>query len=350
MKLFNLLTALAALFMLLPKESELYSQNNFPLPGGNVAVGSSFLPASRALHIFGQPGINNWDPTLRIASGDEGVEQAWGHLSMTSPVWPGVYSAFSVPGDLVLQADVTANDLIVTNRNSSGALRFGTTPEGASQDVERLTILESGHVGIGDNKPDYKLSIKTTEPALLIDYTPAGFWTYCNLIQVNGTEQNVHNTKAFAVASTATPGEYDVFSIFGNGDTWVHGKLRVGDEVLDFSSPHYNDFVASIGGKLVAKEIVCTISNWADFVFDEEYALPTLEEVEQHIKEHKHLPEIPSAAEVKNDGLALGEFQAKLLQKVEELTLYLIQQDKVLSQLQRENSQLKSAVERLESN
>lgn len=73
-------------------------------------------------------------------------------------------------------------------------------------------------------------------------------------------------------------------------------------------------------------------TGWADFVFAKDYKLPTLQEVENHIKEHNHLPDIPSEVEVKENGVSLGEMQAKLLQKIEELTLYVIEQDKMIKE------------------
>ena len=73
-------------------------------------------------------------------------------------------------------------------------------------------------------------------------------------------------------------------------------------------------------------------AGWSDFVFDKDYKLPTLQEVENHINEHKHLPDIPSEKEVKENGVSLGEMQAKLLQKIEELTLYVIKQDKTIKE------------------
>ena len=83
----------------------------------------------------------------------------------------------------------------------------------------------------------------------------------------------------------------------------------------------------AVNGKIRAKEIKVE-TNWADFVFTKDYNLPTLEEVEKHIKEKGHLKDIPSAKEVEKDGIFLGEMNAKLLQKIEELTLYTIQQQK----------------------
>jgi len=89
----------------------------------------------------------------------------------------------------------------------------------------------------------------------------------------------------------------------------------------------------AVNGKIRAKEIKVE-TGWADFVFEEEYQLPTLKEVENHIKEKGHLKDIPSAKEVEENGIFLGEINAKLLQKIEELTLYVIEQNKRINQLE----------------
>ena len=86
----------------------------------------------------------------------------------------------------------------------------------------------------------------------------------------------------------------------------------------------------SVNGKIRAKEIKVELDNWPDYVFAEEHTLTPLVEVETFIKTNKHLPEIPSAAEVTSEGISLGEMNAKLLKKIEELTLHVIQLDKKL--------------------
>lgn len=101
-------------------------------------------------------------------------------------------------------------------------------------------------------------------------------------------------------------------------------------------------------GKFEAKEVKVTTTPTADFVFAEDYNLPKLEEVEKHIKEKKHLPEIASAKEMEKEGVNIGEFQIKLLQKIEELTLYSIEQNKQIKTLLSENKDLKSLLERVE--
>ena len=96
---------------------------------------------------------------------------------------------------------------------------------------------------------------------------------------------------------------------------------------------------ASLQGKFEAKEIKVTLTPTADFVFAEHYDLPKLEDVEKHIKDKKHLPEVASAKQMEKEGVNVGEFQIKLLQKIEELTLYTIEQNKQLK-IQKEEIEL----------
>jgi hypothetical protein len=95
----------------------------------------------------------------------------------------------------------------------------------------------------------------------------------------------------------------------------------------------YNNKTMKIDGKLFAKEIEVKTDVWADFVFKPDYKLMPLNELESFIKENNHLPNIPTEAEVKADGINVAEMNAKLLQKVEELTLYVIEQQKQIEEL-----------------
>ncbi|WP_103864584.1 hypothetical protein [Aquimarina sp. I32.4] len=103
----------------------------------------------------------------------------------------------------------------------------------------------------------------------------------------------------------------------------------------------------AVEGSIGAREIMVEVSGWSDFVFETDYNLPTLIEVESHIKEKGHLKDIPSAKDVTENGISLGEMDAKLLQKIEELTLYTIQQEKEIKQQANEIEELKSLSNRL---
>jgi hypothetical protein len=87
---------------------------------------------------------------------------------------------------------------------------------------------------------------------------------------------------------------------------------------------------------VLANKALITPTNWADFVFKKSYSLPTLESVEQFISDNGHLPGIPSEQEVKENGVSLNDMQVKLLQKVEELTLYVIELKKQNERLEKQ--------------
>ncbi|SHH88105.1 hypothetical protein [Flavobacterium defluvii] len=92
-----------------------------------------------------------------------------------------------------------------------------------------------------------------------------------------------------------------------------------------------------VNGTIHSKEVKVDLLNWPDYVFKKEYQLPTLEEVEKHIAEKGHLENIPSEEEAVKNGIYLGEMNAKLLQKIEELTLYIIKQNKEIDFLKKQN-------------
>ncbi|MBC9908860.1 hypothetical protein [Chitinophaga varians] len=89
----------------------------------------------------------------------------------------------------------------------------------------------------------------------------------------------------------------------------------------------------SVLGTITTQKIKVSQNGWADYVFDPGYKLPSLAEVQQHINTHKHLPDMPSAAVIEQDGLDLGDMQRKQMQKIEELTLYILQQQKEIEAL-----------------
>ncbi|MBI2721092.1 MAG: hypothetical protein HYX39_02840 [Bacteroidetes bacterium] len=75
----------------------------------------------------------------------------------------------------------------------------------------------------------------------------------------------------------------------------------------------------------MSKEVIVTQQQWADYVFEKNYRLNNLDELESYIKEHKHLPNIPSAKEIQEQGVSIGEMSKLQMEKIEELTLYVIQ-------------------------
>ncbi len=148
-------------------------------------------------------------------------------------------------------------------------------------------------------------------------------------------------------------GNLRVYNKLPDNSHFYSGNLNVLDGNVGIGTTDTKGFKLGVLGKIAAEEVkVAVYTNWADFVFKNDYNLPTLKEVEKHIKEKGHLKDIPSAEEVKKDGFFLGDMDSKLLQKIEELTLYTIEQEKKiqeLSLLKEENELLEKKFEDLEA-
>lgn len=129
---------------------------------------------------------------------------------------------------------------------------------------------------------------------------------------------------------------FNAFCNFNYGMT-VAGKITCHDEIEVTKVTASNMNV----GELNAKDVKVELNNAADYVFEENYNLKSLNEVESYVKANKHLPGVPSAAEIAKNGMSVSEMSNLFLEKIEELTLHMIQ-------LQKENEALKAKVEALE--
>jgi len=147
-------------------------------------------------------------------------------------------------------------------------------------------------------------------------------------------------------SSTTTP---LIWGDFALDQLKFNGKVGIGNGFGNFPTAAgtvnvsgYNLFVN--GGILTEEVRVMLKNDWADYVFEENYNLPNLEEVEMFIKENKHLPNVPSAKEVAENGLELGEIATIQQEKIEELTLYVIEQNKInkeqAQQLEKQQSEI----------
>lgn len=130
--------------------------------------------------------------------------------------------------------------------------------------------------------------------------------------------------------------KYSGTTAIGNSIVYDNGT-SVGIGTTNVTEPGFKLYVES---GIRTRKVKVDQSTWADYVFEPGYHLPSLQEVEAFIQKHKHLPDVPSAATVEREGLDLGDNQAVLLKKIEELTLYLIEQDKALKQKQEKIEEL----------
>jgi hypothetical protein len=127
-----------------------------------------------------------------------------------------------------------------------------------------------------------------------------------------------------------------------NGTFWpslsINEDLRVGIGTL------HPDKLLTVNGTIHSSEVVVDVNVAPDYVFEKSYSLPDLKSVEKYVNENRHLPEIPSAKEMQENGLELKEMNLLLLKKVEELTLYAINQQKQIDDQQKQIDKLKLTV------
>lgn len=192
-----------------------------------------------------------------------------------------------------------------------------------------LTIIKNGRVCIGSSMtPTQKLQVDNGN--ILIrgtnNFSGAGSEAYLYFGDAN---HYIKAKYAYGV-SIGTFGQTDLLSVLESG------KVTIGGTSLTSTPGSYKLYVT--GGILTEKVRIATYasSSWADYVFEKNYRLRSLAEVEEFISKNQHLPEVPSAADVSSNGFDLADMNATLLKKIEELTLYLINQEKRINQLEEE--------------
>ena len=204
--------------------------------------------------------------------------------------------------------------------------------EGGSY-IPKLSLTNSGHLGIGTVNPSAELEVKSTtnnDAEIHINSLTEGKPSIIRF-------QDAGTSRWGLLSHFPSPGDLSVYNYHNNTNTMVFDAS--GNVAIGLNNPS-SYFKLAVNGAIRSKEVRVE-ADWPDFVFYDDYELRTLQEVEQHIKENGHLPGIPSEAEVAENGINLGEMNAKLLQKIEELTLYLIEQNKQNQSQQAEIETLK---------
>ncbi|MDN5215683.1 hypothetical protein QQ020_26635 [Fulvivirgaceae bacterium BMA12] len=263
------------------------------LDDGGMQLGDMNVPATRFLiDATGNIGIGTITPSYKLTISGSGAYNATGASS------------------IVLENSV-ANKSWQWHVLDDGGMQLGDMNVPAT----RFLIDATGNIGIGTITPSHKLTISgsgaynaTGASSIVLENSVANKSWQWHVLDDGAMQFGDYNTSATR------------FLIDANGNVGI-GSITPGAYKL------------AVNGKIRAKEVKIE-TGWSDFVFEDDYELPTLAEVESFIKANKHLPEIPSAKEVAENGVNVGEMESKLLQKIEELTLYIIEQEKRIKKLE----------------
>ncbi len=201
---------------------------------------------------------------------------------------------------------------------NGGGLTIFQPGANGNPDLHRLVIDdETGNIGVGTEEPEVKLHVNGSVRVMALETS-----------NISSTIKRI----------TLTDGKGNIEAsenLLINDNKAIGIGLSGTSEIGNFAT-NYNDAKLYVNGGIMATELwVKLLTEWSDFVFADNYKLRPLHEVESYIKEHKHLPDIPSAGEVAEEGINVGQMDAKLLQKIEELTLYVIKQQKQIDEQQK---------------
>ena len=343
------------------------------IDGDNGSIGIGTTTPTEMLTVAGRVesttgGFKFPDGTIQTTAGGGVAGDNWGIQVVVSDA--------SLNGD-----GTTGSPLTVVTGGSADGDAWGVTGEDQNSAIGRI-----GNVGIGTTTPSFPLDIQPSDSGVAILLRESDENNYAINIKSHSDRgeilsyynNSVHNSIAIDAAfadslifadysegkvgvGTTTPTQMldvaDTIRTSGgiefpdgtvqttagitgiNGFTQTNNNIFLVDGSFGIGTTNVQDYHLAVGGKVIAEEIKVS-TGWSDFVFKEGYKLRALYEVEKYINKNGHLPDIPSESEVLDNGINLGEMQSKLLQKIEELTLYVIE-------LKKENEELTEKINKL---
>lgn len=317
------------------------------ISGANVGIGTNSPDGKLSIQNVGASDtINlltfseNADPEFFFESGFSGTNSTGNHLKLRT-YWGNIAMTWRGDGNVGIGTDAPSQKLDI-----AGAVRIEgalVSPEGTLRDDNGGWVRTYGSTGWYNNS--YGGGWYMSDTSWIRTYGNKGIYHNAGTMRTDGTLQvgssgstlNVATNGSFAYRTNVlfanTAGRVGIGTSSPTHLLTVNGTVRA-EEVL-------------VESGIAAKEISVRPQSWADDVFEDGYRLKALSEVAAHIEAEGHLPDVPSAATVAEQGVSVGEMQSTLLRKIEELTLYVIRLDESNQQLVEENRKLRADVDLL---
>ena len=253
-------------------------------------------------------GTNTFNGMLNVAGGVNISDNAYGDLVLGDPE--------------ALHLRMDGNELLAKNNDEPSTLylQYWSGNVSMANDAD-------GQVGIGTSSPEAKLHIKGGAD---VDLSDGG---HILLGNKSSTNLAMDNNEIMVRNNGGTGTMY----LQGNGGDILMVPNEAGAVGIGITSANFlpDGYLFAVDGKIISEEIRVEMSgDWPDYVFEPDYKLTSLEDLESQIEEKGHLPGIPSAKKVEREGFELGDMQKRMMEKIEELTLYMIEANKQIKSLE----------------
>ena len=345
MKLYKQILISATILLATNAHAQIFSNGFNTIAGSNVGVGTN-SPASKlhvksntATYTIIQADATNSTAALRIQDATGSANEL------------GISKFGSTVGGTFM--GISRNSMSVINSltgplvfNGGGRVIFGTSLTVSPFTQNPRIIIDSfGKIYVGSTTDNISMGNTGTTPIDKVHISSTSATTNLR-ISNTGSGNTINDGLLISTvnnASSITNKENSTLTLGTNNATSM--TLLANNSVLIGTAATPAGYKLYVQQGILTEKVkvaLTTSANWADFVFADNYNLQPLSEVESFIKQHKHLPGVPSADEVVANGLDLATMDAKLLEKIEELTLHMIQLEKEVNTLKAQNNLLKS--------
>lgn len=310
---------------------------DFHIQKGSDDLNGFIIKPNRFIGVFTENPTAKFEIYESSTSANDDLFKVWRNILIQNPPLPPLSSSCRIieaqddcdvyiGENLGVQVE-NPSDLIHINSNSSYENPFRVQVDGST----KLRVLNNGGTSIGSNNEDPPPNGMYINERLLVGTSSLA---ESDMVKIRA-EEGINGLRVAIGSATKLRVLSNGGTSIGSNNTsppenglYVNGDLHVG------TTGGATGYKVAVNGKVICEELTVELSGyWPDYVFSEKYDLMPLLELEETIRTYGHLPGVPSAEEIKEEGVHMSEISATLMEKVEELTLYIIEQEKRINQL-----------------